>query len=227
MNEQAKGHGHVTPNPNGDKARCGGPKICKVCMAELAALKAMPVGAALEAERVVNAQRLLDWNRAQPEPRPIVIGREYQVAEACAHLAAPAGVPEGWRPVPVEPTNAMTHIGQALRYDAVNSIGHIYRQMIAAAPSPAPASEQQSVAWQFYQDGKWHTGMDAPHKHREYTEAAGYPVRDLYAGPVINAPASDPVQVPLPLADRLLSRSDTTDYQLACAELRALLNGGH
>lgn len=35
---------------------------------------------------VVDAQRLLDWNRAQPEPRPIVIGREYQVAEACARL---------------------------------------------------------------------------------------------------------------------------------------------
>jgi hypothetical protein len=45
----------------------------------------------------------------------------------------------------------------------------------------------------------------------------------LYAEP---APASDAVQVPRPLANRLLSRSDTTDYQLACAELRALLNGG-
>ena len=42
-------------------------------------LKAQPSG-------VVDAQRLLDWNRAQPEPRPIVIGREYQVAEACARL---------------------------------------------------------------------------------------------------------------------------------------------
>jgi hypothetical protein len=38
---------------------------------------------------------------------------------------------------------------------------------------------------------------------------------------------SDVVQVPRELANRLLSRSDTTDYQLACAELRDLLNGGH
>lgn len=37
---------------------------------------------------IVDAQRLLDWNRAQPEPSPIVIGREYQVAEACASLCS-------------------------------------------------------------------------------------------------------------------------------------------
>lgn len=46
---------------------------------EIAALKAQPSG-------VVDSQRLLDWNRSQPEPRPIVVGREYQVAEACARL---------------------------------------------------------------------------------------------------------------------------------------------
>jgi hypothetical protein len=39
-----------------------------------------------EGRPVVDAQRLLDWNRSQPEPRPIVVGREYQVAEACARL---------------------------------------------------------------------------------------------------------------------------------------------
>lgn len=49
---------------------------------ELAALKAQPSGA-------VDAQRLLVWNRAQPEPRPITIGREYQVADACSRLNSP------------------------------------------------------------------------------------------------------------------------------------------
>jgi hypothetical protein len=39
-----------------------------------------------EGRPIVDAQRLLDWNRLQPEPRPIVVGREYQVAEACARL---------------------------------------------------------------------------------------------------------------------------------------------
>ncbi len=39
MSEQLKGHGHVTPNADGFLARCGGPSICKVCKAELAALE--------------------------------------------------------------------------------------------------------------------------------------------------------------------------------------------
>lgn len=38
--------------------------------------------------------------------------------------------------VPVEPTSEMTLIGQRLRYDAVNSIGEIYRQMLSRAPQP-------------------------------------------------------------------------------------------
>lgn len=28
------GHGHVTPRPDGGKARCGGPALCSVCRAE-------------------------------------------------------------------------------------------------------------------------------------------------------------------------------------------------
>lgn len=28
------GHGHVTPNKDGSKARCGGPAICRECRAE-------------------------------------------------------------------------------------------------------------------------------------------------------------------------------------------------
>ena len=30
------GHGHVIPNTDGSKARCGGPAMCKVCALELA-----------------------------------------------------------------------------------------------------------------------------------------------------------------------------------------------
>lgn len=29
-------HGHVTPRPDGMKARCGGPRICSACARELA-----------------------------------------------------------------------------------------------------------------------------------------------------------------------------------------------
>lgn len=31
-------HGHVTPNPDGSVARCGGPALCSVCARELANL---------------------------------------------------------------------------------------------------------------------------------------------------------------------------------------------
>lgn len=31
---QTTGHGHVTPNPDGLKARCGGPAMCSVCQKE-------------------------------------------------------------------------------------------------------------------------------------------------------------------------------------------------
>jgi hypothetical protein len=33
------GHGHVKPRPDGGKARCGGPAICKACQEELGRLK--------------------------------------------------------------------------------------------------------------------------------------------------------------------------------------------
>lgn len=31
-----RGHGHVTPRPDGVLARCGGPALCSVCARELA-----------------------------------------------------------------------------------------------------------------------------------------------------------------------------------------------
>ena len=39
-------------------------------------------------------------------------------------------------------------------------------------------SDIKSVAWQFKDDGEWHTGTGQ--KHRKNTEKAGYKVRDLY-----------------------------------------------
>jgi hypothetical protein len=35
-----QGHGHVTPRPDGIKARCGGPALCSECAKEKAALEA-------------------------------------------------------------------------------------------------------------------------------------------------------------------------------------------
>jgi len=36
-------HGHVTPNEDGSRARCGGPKLCSVCALEFARLHAEPI----------------------------------------------------------------------------------------------------------------------------------------------------------------------------------------
>jgi hypothetical protein len=33
------GHGHVTPRPDGVRARCGGPAMCRVCQMERARLE--------------------------------------------------------------------------------------------------------------------------------------------------------------------------------------------
>ncbi len=54
--------------------------------------------------------------------------------------AAPA--PNGWKLVPVMPTDKMTSEGQRLRASTVNSITVVYRAMIDAAPvAPAPAAQ--------------------------------------------------------------------------------------
>ena len=37
------GHGHVTPNADGSKARCGGPSICSKCALEAARPSVRPV----------------------------------------------------------------------------------------------------------------------------------------------------------------------------------------
>jgi hypothetical protein len=46
----------------------------------------------------------------------------------------------------------------------------------------ALAAQQEPCGWQFYQDGKWHNGMEI-NNHRANTEAAGVPVRDVYPTP--------------------------------------------
>ena len=51
-----------------------------------------------------------------------------------------------------------------------------------AAEQPQ-APEQGVVAWQFFDKGQWHNGDDRIKDHRQNTEAAGYPVRNLFATP--------------------------------------------
>ncbi|MGF6633543.1 Lar family restriction alleviation protein [Paraburkholderia sp. MM6662-R1] len=57
-------------------------------------------------------------------------------AAASAQATGQAGVPDGWKLVPAEPTDQMTFVGQSHRYDSAWSIGAIYRKMLAAALTP-------------------------------------------------------------------------------------------
>ena len=80
--------------------------------------------------------------------------------------------------VPMEPTPAMVQAAE----DAYMPFGDM-ELAIQMAILEAPEVDQEPVAWQFFQDGKWWNGGDRIKDHRKNTEAAGYPVRDLYAHP--------------------------------------------
>ena len=92
---------------------------------------------------------------------------------------------------------------------------------LAALKDGAPAqTEQQPVSWQFYQDGKWWNGDDRIKDHRKNTEAAGIPVRDLYAAPIAQT-APQPEQSGLVLPRAQLERIERrlTDWlELNCCE---------
>lgn len=61
---------------------------------------------------------------------------------------------------------------------------------------------QEPVGWQFYQDGKWHNGMET-NNHRANTESAGIPTRDVYAAPV--AAQAQPDQMPSDVGEAMES----------------------
>lgn len=85
-----RSHGHVTPRVDGVKARCGGPRICKVCAIELAALNsAAPLPA---------AHHSVDANKMVPEAAPAlpeqVNALVKDIHDAIAELAGVARYPD-------------------------------------------------------------------------------------------------------------------------------------
>ncbi|MFW5112485.1 hypothetical protein ACOANS_01185 [Pseudomonas aeruginosa] len=111
----------------------------------------LPVGTKLYAAPVAQAQQLHDLDKQCRDDVARALGLRpsqergfawsYLLAsiKSCVKASEDAAqaqhsVPEGWKLVPMDPTSQMTIVGQSLRYDAVNSIGEIYRQMLAAAP---------------------------------------------------------------------------------------------
>ena len=117
--------------------------------AELQARAQLAATAGVSA-RTADALNSADWSG-------VSIGNKALVSKAIELLAAPssspAGVPDGWRWVPVEPTEDMLRAG--LQYDSeqdpnnpdsrVEELKIDYGLMIAAAPSPAPASDVVQV----------------------------------------------------------------------------------
>ncbi|YCH23112.1 hypothetical protein M1D96_06305 [Pseudomonas sp. D1-3] len=90
-------------------------------------------------------QQFEDWYRQEYRvPNSVPIKWEYEHIESMlagwqARAALqPAGgaVPDGWKLVPVKPTDHMTWVGQSMRPDTEISIGSIYAGMLAAAPHP-------------------------------------------------------------------------------------------
>jgi hypothetical protein len=51
------------------------------------------------------------------------------------------------------------------------------KHWLSTTPPAAPV--QEPCGWQFYQDGKWHNGMETSN-HKANTEDAGIPVRNVY-----------------------------------------------
>jgi hypothetical protein len=58
-----------------------------------------------------------------------------------------------------------------------------YRESLKTISEALQAMRGEAVGWQFLQDGKWHFGCDNLKDHRKNTEAAGFPVRDVFSAP--------------------------------------------
>lgn len=73
----------------------------------------------------------------------------------------------------------------------------------------------EPVGWQFFQDGQWYNGDDRIKDHRSNTEAAGMPVRDVFAM-VDHAEAQKSLASDIPKLD--LDLSDVLNKAQAIAE---------
>ena len=84
-------------------------------------------------------------------------------------VAASPGVPDGWKLVPVEPTEAMLHDGRLV---STEGAAVIYRAMLAAAPaSPAPSPASEDVLRDI---DRMLENLAASHPAMPYSEKVAY-----------------------------------------------------
>ncbi|HGE2263726.1 hypothetical protein [Pseudomonas aeruginosa] len=110
------------------------------------------------------------WTTAERMLTGACVAAEERAAAQTQH-----SVPEGWKLVPMDPTSQMTFVGQSLRYDAVNSIGEIYRQMLAAAPGkevPQAWHDVQAERRRQIEAEGWTPEHDDAHSHGQMARAA-------------------------------------------------------
>ncbi|WP_409286573.1 hypothetical protein [Pseudomonas aeruginosa] len=152
----------------------------------------LPVGTKLYAAPVAQAQQLHDLDKQCRDDVARALGLRpsqergfawsYLLAsiKSCVKASEDAAqaqhsVPEGWKLVPMDPTSQMTFVGQSLRYDAVNSIGEIYRQMLAAAPGkevPQAWLDVQAERLRQVEAEGWTPEHDDEHSHGQMARAA-------------------------------------------------------
>jgi hypothetical protein len=78
------GHGHVTPRPDGIRARCGGPGICDVCSRELA-ISRRTLGDITPSADAMNQQRV---ERPLPVAEPVEMqASRYRMGVSALHVA--------------------------------------------------------------------------------------------------------------------------------------------
>lgn len=207
-------------------------------------LQAQPVGAALEAERVAfeawmhtydsppslegevfNDDRYLDADCfGQFVYDDLATQRCWSAWQARAQLAATAGVPDGWRLVPVEPTKEMIEaafMSEDVAFDSRSIVITDYRAMLAAAPSPAPASDAPEDDQAYDREAERLTAEALGVGAGINPDATS--IDDIFLEALAVEPASDVVQVP-----RRLDKAQCSGMSIysELTELRALLNGG-
>lgn len=96
-------------------------------------------------------------------------------------------------------------------------IEHLRARLKAAEEIIHKTTQQDSVGWQFLSDGEWQQGS-LFNNHRRNTEEEGYPVRDVYAGPVLNTVEVAPAVKP-PIEDAEIGLRAKLDASKFCVDV--------